>query len=123
MGLLDQAIRQHLELKRKHGAGDRELEIEAEEALGPVRSERVEPAPPAPGGWERTYDPRLGEGPGEAPAATEDQDRLQQDPLEPPGEPAAEVSLGPPPEAFHEPVDPFVRPTRRRERGQGRPQA
>ena len=37
MGVLDDAIREHLELKRKHGATEDELRREAEEALGPVR--------------------------------------------------------------------------------------
>ena len=37
MGLLDDAIREHLELKRKHGAGDEELQRQESEALGPAR--------------------------------------------------------------------------------------
>ncbi len=37
MGLLDDAIREHLELKRKHGAGDEELQRQETEALGPAR--------------------------------------------------------------------------------------
>jgi hypothetical protein len=39
MGVLDDAIRQHLELKRKHGATDEELDRQEAEALGPVRRE------------------------------------------------------------------------------------
>jgi hypothetical protein len=43
MGLLDDAIRQHLELKRRHGADPSEVERQAQEALGPARRG----APPA----------------------------------------------------------------------------
>ena len=43
MGVLDDAIRDHLELKRKHGASDEELEREEAEALGPARRD-FEPA-------------------------------------------------------------------------------
>src|SRR3954469_19919977 len=44
MGQLDEAIKAHLELKRKHGASEEELQAEEQEALGPVRRE---PPPPA----------------------------------------------------------------------------
>ena len=37
MGVLDDAIRDHLELKRKHGATDEELSRQTAEALGPAR--------------------------------------------------------------------------------------
>ena len=37
MGLLDDAIRDHLDLKRRHGADPAELERAEREALGPVR--------------------------------------------------------------------------------------
>jgi len=43
MGLLDDAIRQHLDLKRAHGADEAELKRKEDEALGPVRRE-TEPA-------------------------------------------------------------------------------
>ena len=36
MGILDDAIRQHLELKRQHGAGDDDLERLEKEAFGPA---------------------------------------------------------------------------------------
>ena len=48
MGLLDDAIRQHLELKRQHGAPEEEIERQEEEALGPARRD-VAPAEPAGG--------------------------------------------------------------------------
>src|ERR687888_1806633 len=37
MGVLEDAIREHLELKRKHGASAEELEQQEAEALGPAR--------------------------------------------------------------------------------------
>ena len=37
MGILDDAIRQHLELKRQHGVPEEELRRQEEEALGPAR--------------------------------------------------------------------------------------
>jgi hypothetical protein len=51
MGLLDDAIRQHLELKRQHGAPEEELQRQEEEALGPARRE-VAPAEPSGGDGE-----------------------------------------------------------------------
>jgi hypothetical protein len=44
MGILDDAIREHLELKRRHGAAEEELQRQEEEALGPARRD-VAPAP------------------------------------------------------------------------------
>jgi hypothetical protein len=44
MGLLDDAIREHLELKRQHGADPAEVEREEREALGATgRAEEPEP--------------------------------------------------------------------------------
>jgi hypothetical protein len=43
MGVLDEAIREHLELKRKHGAPEEELRRQEEDALGPVRREVTSP--------------------------------------------------------------------------------
>ena len=39
MGILDDAIREHLELKRRHGVPEEEVERQQEEALGPARRE------------------------------------------------------------------------------------
>jgi hypothetical protein len=54
MGILDDAIREHLELKRKHGVAEDELQRQQEEALGPARrdvpqqhEDEAEPAPAA----------------------------------------------------------------------------
>lgn len=61
MGLLDEAIRQHLELKRQHGASDEELHMQEQEALGPVRREPVEPAAATPEAAEPSLEPSLEE--------------------------------------------------------------
>ena len=49
MGLLDDAIREHLELKRRHGADPRRSRARSSEALGPARR-TAETAPAARGG-------------------------------------------------------------------------
>jgi hypothetical protein len=43
MGLLEDAIRDHLELKRKHGASAEEVLREEADALGPARREQLYP--------------------------------------------------------------------------------
>jgi hypothetical protein len=43
MGILDDAIREHLELKRQHGADPSEIDRLEHEALGPVRRQPLEP--------------------------------------------------------------------------------
>jgi hypothetical protein len=53
MGLLDDAIREHLELKRRHGADPGEIERQEQEALGSARRGEFAPEggpapPPAP---------------------------------------------------------------------------
>ena len=48
MGLLDDAIREHLELKRKHGADPADVARQEQEALGEgMRNEFAQPAAPA----------------------------------------------------------------------------
>lgn len=47
MGLLDDAIREHLELKRLRGADPGEVARAENDALGPVRPEAEVPAPPS----------------------------------------------------------------------------
>ena len=92
MGQLDEAIRAHLELKRKHGASEEELQAEEQEALGPVRRDA----------------------PVVEPEATDEADEAEEGPVDlyaPEAEPA-ELGDEPleelPPEAFHEPVAPFA---------------
>ena len=61
MGLLDDAIREHLELKRRHGADPDEVARQEREALGP--GQRNEFAHPA-------TDAEVSAGPAEEPATT-----------------------------------------------------
>jgi hypothetical protein len=68
MGILDDAIRQHLELKRQHGAPEEELQRQEEEALGPARRD-VAPAEPSGGDGEVEL-----ETPDEAAAAASEED-------------------------------------------------
>jgi hypothetical protein len=68
VGVLDEAIRQHLELKRAHGASEDELERQEAEALGPAR--REPPLRP-----EREPDDDLGT---EEPASPTGADALEQ---------------------------------------------
>jgi hypothetical protein len=83
MGLLDDAIREHLELKRRHGASDEEINQNEAEALGPAR--RALPAEPDADG-EPAGDAEPAE---EVDAAAEAVDA--------PPEPVAEVPVEPPP--------------------------
>lgn len=64
MGLLDDAIREHLELKRRRGADPTEIERAEREALGPVRRSPEVPAD-------------------EVPTAQAEEDQLVQEPSEP----------------------------------------
>jgi hypothetical protein len=73
MGLLDDAIREHLELKRKHGANPEDVARQEQEALGPgQRNEFAQPegAAQAPPEAEPVAAP--GEPEAEAPPAFED---------------------------------------------------
>jgi hypothetical protein len=76
MGILDDAIREHLELKRRHGVAEEELRRQEEEALGPARREV---APP---------ESHEGDGAGE-PAAAEAEVPAEPAAAEVPAEPAA----------------------------------
>jgi hypothetical protein len=57
MGLLDDAIREHLELKRRRGADPAEVEKEEREALGPVRGAAPAAAEPEPEDLEEDLEP------------------------------------------------------------------
>jgi hypothetical protein len=72
MGLLDDAIREHLDLKRRRGADPTEVARLEQEALGPVRRE---PAPAEPAAADGVADAPHAEQPAEAaPAADEHAD-------------------------------------------------
>src|ERR1043166_8891000 len=81
MGLLDDAIREHLELKRRHGADPQEVARQEDEALGPI------------GGHERHDEDEHED---EAPEVNEDQLALVDEPPAPyeppaPDEPEEEL--------------------------------
>ena len=106
MGLLDDAIREHLELKRRHGADPTEVERQEQEALGPARRG----APPAEDAGavsvetldedERPLEPYDDD----EPEAGLDEEELA--PTAPAGEPEAPVA---PPAPADEPDEPDAR--------------
>jgi hypothetical protein len=128
MGVLDDAIREHLELKRSRGATDDEIARDEAEALGPARRERaadpnagfvealseegdaVAPPPPppaaeeAPIAAEAAHD-ELALPPDEAPL--EDLEPVAE--AEPPGEPEPPTAVEPEPPTAVEP-EPAVEP-------------
>ena len=59
MGLLDDAIRQHLELKRRHGADEAEVARLESEALGPVRAPGADAPASEPPAEPRVEQPRV----------------------------------------------------------------
>jgi hypothetical protein len=83
MGLLDDAIREHLELKRRHGADPTEVAKQESEALGPARRATETMPPPDP---EPDFDaaPEADEDLFEAPAF-----EAEPEPWEPDAEPVA----------------------------------
>jgi hypothetical protein len=131
MGLLDDAIKEHLELKRKHGAPEEEVQRQQEEALGPVRREAAQQpesveaeaeasAPdseatvaeedvvaetPAPDAGEQLFDGEAG--PAEEPAPGEELEPAEQPAAEEPAfeePPVAEEAPAPDVSAADEPV-------------------
>jgi hypothetical protein len=95
MGLLDDAIREHLELKRRHGADPDEVARQENEALGETRrAEFARPEGADPG----TPAPPLEEPVTEAPPAPEPVAEPEAEP-----EPVAEVAPEPEPVAEVEP--------------------
>ncbi len=87
MGTLDDAIRQHLDLKRQSGAADDEVDRLATEALGPVRREAA-PSAEAPAVEPPPAEPPLAAEPPPAPFGP---------PADGPEIPAAAASAPPPP--------------------------
>jgi hypothetical protein len=116
MGLLDDAIKEHLELKRKHGAAEEDLQRQETEALGPARRDfnaeaaaqpvepaAAEPADPAaaepepiaePAGW-LDDEPAAPFEPAPSPAP-EPEPPLEEPALEEPAAPVAEAAPAPP---------------------------
>jgi len=74
MGLLDDAIREHLELKRRHGAAEDDVARQEQEALGPPRRGEV-PEPLSPAGDQVEVEPEVeASEPGELAAPAEGAD-------------------------------------------------
>ena len=87
MGLLDDAIREHLELKRKHGANPEDVARQEQEALGPgQRNEFAQPETATEAPTEAEAD----EAPLEAPEAAAPPE------FEPPAAPVDELPEGEP---------------------------
>jgi len=97
MGLLDDAIREHLELKRRHGADPDEVTRQEREALGaPVRGEFAKPAGDQPAEAEAPAADAPEEHVAEAAAPDEIADIPEFDePPEMPGEPEPEPAERP----------------------------
>jgi len=84
MGVLDDAIREHLELKRQHGAPDADVRKAEQEALGPVRIDAITPAA-EPVEVEPVHEPPPGYEAFDADAPTE---HMTIDPVEPEAQPS-----------------------------------
>src|SRR4051794_35798817 len=92
MGVLEDAIREHLDLKRQHGASDEELTQQEAEALGPARRELPE------------SDAGAGDGAGDDEAAPRAEAAIEAPPVEQPP-PVEEPPVEPPP-VVEPPVEP-----------------
>jgi hypothetical protein len=96
MGILDEAIREHLELKRQHGAGDSELKQLEDEAFGqaerPGDERAVDPLAEAPTEFMTQPETDAGEGPRREPTIAD----LQEPP--PPAEEPAPTEVEAPAE-------------------------
>jgi hypothetical protein len=102
MGVLDDAIREHLELKRRHGASDEEIAQEEAEALGPARRDFPAQAAAEPEA-EEAAEPSDVEPPMEPAALGKETlaETVIDEPPPPPPEPEPEP--GPEPESEPEP--------------------
>jgi hypothetical protein len=107
MGILDEAIREHLELKRAHGADDSELKQLEDDAFGPPQRPGAADAPPDPVSEAATEFMAQPDLPGaDAPAG--EKSASPQEPEPSPAsrrEPVAEVQEAPHPEADDDPAE------------------
>jgi hypothetical protein len=107
MGLLDEAIREHLELKRRRGADASEISRQESDALGPVR--RSPEGVPDLSDLPPLQDPELAAEP-DAPAVPETPSPWEETTVHtPPSEPIYEpppVPAAPPPAAYEPPAPP-----------------
>jgi hypothetical protein len=100
MGLLDDAIREHLELKRSHGGDPSEIERQEREAFGPAaRRQAADEAEAARAGGSGPAD--------EAPAEPEGREAAPEAPLAPPApaEPPPPAPPAEPEDAMDAPFD------------------
>jgi hypothetical protein len=98
MGLLDDAIREHLELKRRHGADPSEVERQEQEALGPARRGAAPPAEDAEPDAGAVSVGMLDEDEApDAPSEPYDDSADEPEPSVPAGEPEAPVAPPAPP--------------------------
>jgi hypothetical protein len=88
MGVLEDAIREHLDLKRLHGASDEELTQQEAEALGPARRD-------APEEETELVPPEAGEEAAVVEAAVPEAEEHEAEPPEPEPPEAALPSAGP----------------------------
>jgi hypothetical protein len=103
MGILDDAIREHLELKRRHGVPEDEVERQEEEALGPARRDVAQQPEDAENAADAVDDASLFDGEhrdapvAEAPAVADDETVLAEAPAaeEPPAVEAPAPSAQP----------------------------
>ena len=89
MGTLDDAIREHLELKKRSGAPDDEVKRLEHEAFGPIRREAPAPAAEAPA--EAPVDEAAAVPPADPPAATAPDASPEVPPAPPAGDDVAAV--------------------------------
>ena len=89
MGVLEDAIREHLDLKRKHGASDEELNEQEAEALGPARRDLPEgEAEAVDAGHDEAAEPATG-------TAVAEAEHAEPKPAAEPAEVEAEVEAPP----------------------------
>ena len=115
MGVLDDAIRQHLELKRKHGVPEDEVQRQEEEALGPARREVAQQPEDAEDAAAEAADSALFDGEEPAPASAAEgiaaeTEHLQEEPDDHAAE-AEPLAATPDPEPEPEPVAAAPEPT------------
>ena len=104
MGLLDDAIREHLELKRRRGADATELERQEHEALGPARQrEFAKPEGEAPGPADEARETPADEAPEPPPAPMADEEPAAAVPAV--DEPPPVEEPPPPPPAAERPAE------------------
>jgi hypothetical protein len=114
MGILDDAIREHLELKRKHGVPEEEVERQQEEALGPARRDVAQQPEETEIAAEAVDDTSLFDGGGdapvaEAPAVAHEETAIPEPPAGAPDAPPAEAVPAEPPFSSAPPAEPFAR--------------